>query len=87
MRVLFGKFFNCGQTCIGVDHLYVHESIKDKFKSILLSTAEQFYGNGQNIEDDGNYGKIINSLHVNRLERYLNDKHGGKIIYGGVIKK
>jgi aldehyde dehydrogenase (NAD+) len=25
-RILFGKFLNCGQTCIGVDHVYVHET-------------------------------------------------------------
>lgn len=24
MRILFGKYLNCGQTCIGVDHVYVH---------------------------------------------------------------
>lgn len=24
-RILFGKFLNCGQTCVGVDHVYVHE--------------------------------------------------------------
>jgi aldehyde dehydrogenase (NAD+) len=23
-RILNGKFLNCGQTCIGVDHVYVH---------------------------------------------------------------
>jgi aldehyde dehydrogenase (NAD+) len=49
MRILFGKFFNCGQTCIGVDHVYVHESVKEAFKKALLTTAEQFYGNGQNL--------------------------------------
>lgn len=49
MRILFGKFFNCGQTCIGVDHVYVHESVKEIFKKTLITTAEQFYGNGQNL--------------------------------------
>ncbi len=28
-RILFGKFLNCGQTCIGVDHIYVHLSIRN----------------------------------------------------------
>ena len=27
-RSLNGRFLNCGQTCVGVDHLYVHESKK-----------------------------------------------------------
>lgn len=25
-RIVWGKFFNAGQTCIAVDHIYVHES-------------------------------------------------------------
>jgi aldehyde dehydrogenase (NAD+) len=35
-RILFGKFFNCGQTCIGVDHVYVHEAIREAFRAALL---------------------------------------------------
>ena len=31
-----GKYLNCGQTCIGVDHVYVHETIYDAFKQELL---------------------------------------------------
>lgn len=27
-----GKYLNCGQTCIGVDHVYVHSSIYKKFR-------------------------------------------------------
>jgi acyl-CoA reductase-like NAD-dependent aldehyde dehydrogenase len=48
-RILFAKFLNCGQTCIGVDHVYIHESIKQVFKEELLSKAELFYGGQQNL--------------------------------------
>ena len=40
IRILFGKYFNCGQTCVGVDHVYVHQSIADDFKKTLLTKAE-----------------------------------------------
>lgn len=59
-RVLFGKFVNSGQTCIGADHVFVHESVKEKFVKVVLEKAEEMYGNGQNIEDNGSVGKIIN---------------------------
>lgn len=36
LRVLFGKYVNSGQTCVGVDHMYVHSSISDKFKVKLM---------------------------------------------------
>lgn len=35
-RILFGKFMNSGQTCVTADHLYIHESVYEKFKTILL---------------------------------------------------
>jgi acyl-CoA reductase-like NAD-dependent aldehyde dehydrogenase len=35
-----GKYLNCGQTCIGVDHVYVHETIYDAFKQELLRKVE-----------------------------------------------
>lgn len=73
MRVLFGKYFNCGQTCIGVDHVYVHDSVKDQFKKILVEKAEQFYANGQNLADEGNYGKIVNDFHMRRLTKLIKE--------------
>lgn len=48
---------------------------------------DEFYGNGQNLEEEGNYGKIINKFHVERLEKLLKDEHGGDILYGGSVKK
>lgn len=73
MRILFGKYFNCGQTCIGVDHVYVHSSIKEEFKKTLVAKAEHFYVNGQNLADEGNYGKIINDFHVKRITKLIQD--------------
>lgn len=36
MRIIFGKYLNCGQTCVAVDHVYVHQKVYDEFKKILL---------------------------------------------------
>ena len=77
MRIFFGKYFNSGQTCIGVDHVYVHNSIKDEFRKTLLKKAEEFYGNGQNLAEEGNYAKIINDFHLKRLVKLLKDDHKG----------
>lgn len=35
-RIIFGKFFNCGQTCVGVDHVFIHESKYKIFEQKLL---------------------------------------------------
>lgn len=81
-RILFGKFMNCGQTCIGVDHIYIHESVKQAFKDQMLVKLEEFYGS-TDLDESGNYGKIINRFHVDRIEKFLLDAHGGNILYGG----
>ena len=86
-RILNGKYLNCGQTCVGVDHVYVHESKKTQFKELLLKKLDLFYGGDQNLEEDGNYGKIINQFHLERISKLINDKHEGEVIYGGIIKK
>lgn len=52
-----------------------------------MKKLDLFYGGDQNLEDDGNYGKIINQFHIERLEKLLKDNHGGKVLYGGTIKK
>lgn len=86
-RILFGKFLNCGQTCIGVDHVFIHHTRKESFRKLLLEKLDLFYGGEQNLEEDGNYGKIINRFHVDRIEKYLIDDHEGKVLYGGKVKK
>lgn len=43
-RIVFGKFMNCGQTCVAPDYVLCHSSIKDKLveelKSKLLCNME-----------------------------------------------
>ncbi len=66
-RILVGKFLNCGQTCVGVDHVYIHESHRTRFQELLLLKLDQFYGGNQDIEREGNYGKIVNKFHLERI--------------------
>ncbi len=81
-RILFGKFVNCGQTCVGVDHVYVHSSIAPQFKIRLLDVVRDFYGS-KNLKDSGDYAKIINQFHYDRLQNYLSQKEAGEILYQG----
>ncbi len=81
-----GKFLNCGQTCVGVDHVYVHDSIYEQFKQVLLRKIDEGYGQHQDSQD-GHYGKIVSNARINRLEELLKDNHGGSLLYGGSINK
>lgn len=58
LRILLGKFTSCGQSGVAIDYLYVHQSVYDKFKALLLEKLNEGYSYPH--EEDGNYGKIIN---------------------------
>ncbi len=76
-RIVFGKFVNCGQTCVAPDYILVNNKIKDKFIEALIKWINVLYPNAINNKD---YGKIINEKHFNRLLGYLDNE---EIIHGG----
>ena len=85
--IAWGKFSNNGQTCIAPDYLYVHESVKDQFVRELTACVEKQYGLGNNAKVNGDYCKVVNTSHYNRINRLLEDakSQGGKLITGGQI--
>eukprot|EP01135_Chromosphaera_perkinsii_P002153 Nk52_evm87s217 gene=Nk52_evmTU87s217 len=81
-RIAWAKFFNCGQTCLAVDHCYVHKDIMDQFITMMKETIEHFYG--ANPQNSMSYPRIINIRNVERLEKYLSE---GDIVCGGLVDK
>jgi aldehyde dehydrogenase (NAD+) len=77
-RIASTKFSNAGQMCVAPDYLLVHESIKEEFLQTLKETLEKFYGH--DAIGSGQFGKIIDVNHFNRLLGYLKQ---GEILYGG----
>ncbi len=77
-RIVFGKFYNAGQTCVAPDYVLVEESIHDALVTRLSSTVRAFYGDDPQQSPD--YGRIINSKHHERLARLLS---GAQIVSGG----
>lgn len=77
-RIVFGKFLNCGQTCVAPDYILCESSVKDKFISEVASQVKIQYGDNPLKNKD--YGKIINQKHFERLCGLI-DKN--KVIIGG----
>lgn len=77
-RIVFGKFLNCGQTCVAPDYILCESSVKDKFISEVASQIKIQYGDNPLKNKD--YGKIINQKHFKRLCGLI-DKN--KVIIGG----
>lgn len=77
-RIVFGKYLNCGQTCVAPDFILCHKSIQDKLlQELKLQVEKQF---GSDPLADNNYGKIINQKHFDRLCRLL---QSGELYLGG----
>lgn len=78
-RILFGKFFNAGQTCIAPDYILVHEDIEAQLLQSIKKTLTQFYG--ENPKNSKDFGRIINHRHHQRLMKLM--QSGGEIYTGG----
>ena len=70
-RVVWGKFFNCGQTCVAPDYILISKEDKDTFVKYCDKWIRHFYG--QNIKENEDYGRIINHRHFDRLNGYLGE--------------
>lgn len=77
-RIVFGKFLNCGQTCVAPDYILCDRRIQNKLLDALKKEIiRQFDTNPLQNPD---YGKIINEKHFQRILGLIN---ASKIAYGG----
>jgi aldehyde dehydrogenase (NAD+) len=81
-RIAMPKFSNAGQMCVAPDYVLVHESVKDAFVQEMKNALVQFFG--EDAQQSGYYGRIINERQFNRLEKYLSN---GKVLHGGKTDK
>ena len=77
-RIVFGKFLNCGQTCVAPDYLLCHRSMKDQLLQEICKQVEKQYGASP--LDNPNYGKIINEKHFQRIRGLIDPS---KVVLGG----
>lgn len=77
-RIVFGKFLNCGQTCVAPDYIYCDISIKDRLLAEIKKQIRLQFGNKPLANE--NYGKIINEKHFRRILGLIDQE---KIAHGG----
>ena len=77
-RIVFGKYLNCGQTCVAPDYIYCHRSVKDQLIKEVQKQIQKQYGSQP--LDNPDYGKIINEKHFDRILGLI-DK--AKLVQGG----
>jgi aldehyde dehydrogenase (NAD+) len=77
-RIVWGKFYNAGQTCIAPDYLLVNRKIRDRLLAAVKDAITEFYGPDPRTTPD--YGRIINDRHFDRLSGLLGR---GRVLVGG----
>lgn len=77
-RIVFGKFLNCGQTCVAPDHILCERSVKDALLAAIQ--REIVLQLGEHPLQNADYGRIVNRKHFDRLLGLV-DKE--KVVVGG----
>ena len=81
-RIVWGKYLNCGQTCVAPDYILCESSIKDAFVTEVVKQIKKQYGENPLANKD--YGKIVNEKHFRRLCGLIDQS---KVIIGGNVKE
>jgi aldehyde dehydrogenase (NAD+) len=77
-RIVFGKYLNCGQTCVAPDYIYCDREIKDALVTEIRHQIHLQFGDAPLENKD--YGKIINEKHFTRINGLIDP---AKVVHGG----
>ncbi|MCU0691507.1 MAG: aldehyde dehydrogenase family protein [Polyangiaceae bacterium] len=79
-RIVWGKFFNAGQTCVAPDYVLVEDAIHDALVARMSADIRKFYGDDPRASPD--YARVVNERHLHRLTRLL---ASGDVAAGGAV--
>lgn len=81
-RIVFGKFLNCGQTCVAPDYILCESSVKAELVKEIINEIKAQYGDNPLKNPD--YGRIINQKHFERISGLIDN---AKVVFGGESNK
>lgn len=83
-RIIFGAFYQSGQSCIGVQRILIHEDIYDTFRDLLVEKASRLVS-GNPKDRDVFIGPMISEKEAERLHIWIEEAvaAGGKLLCGG----
>jgi acyl-CoA reductase-like NAD-dependent aldehyde dehydrogenase len=83
-RIVFGAFYQSGQSCIGVQRIIIHEEVYDEFKTRLVA-ATKALKMGDPKKEEVFIGPMISEKEAVRLENWISSalKNGAMLLCGG----
>ena len=83
-RIIFGAFYQSGQSCIGVQRIIIHEDIYDTFKAMLVEKTGSLVA-GDPKQRETFIGPMISDGEAGRLKGWIDDavENGATLLCGG----
>ncbi|SNR67933.1 Acyl-CoA reductase [Haloechinothrix alba] len=80
---VWGAFSNAGQTCIGVERVYVHERVHDEFVAKVLDKTKDIRGGA---DSRAQYGPMTMRSQIEVVRSHITDAlaRGGRALAGGL---
>ncbi|MEV0681937.1 aldehyde dehydrogenase family protein [Actinosynnema sp. NPDC050436] len=80
---VWGGIFNAGQTCAGVERVYVADAVYDEFVDLVVAKAGKLRPGG---EPDADFGPITMPKQVEVIQSHVADalERGGRAVVGGL---
>ena len=75
---MFGKFLNCGQTCVAPDYILCDRRVKEELTASLIDEISKQFGECP--LENSDYGHIISDKHFERLTGLIEPE---KVLAGG----
>ena len=84
-RIVWGKFFNSGQSCMAPNHIFIDKEIENKFIDKLKQCIVNFYGENPIISE--NLSKLEKKQFSSTLEILKRYKKEKRVLFGGTFNK
>ncbi|KGB55192.1 aldehyde dehydrogenase family protein [Sphingopyxis sp. LC363] len=83
-RIIFGAFYQSGQSCIGVQRIIIHADIYDKFRDMLVAKTKTLVA-GDPKDRKTFIGPMISEKEAARLDGWIEEAvaNGAKLLVGG----
>src|SRR5690606_25312429 len=83
-RIVFGAFYQSGQSCIGVQRILIHESIYERFKAMLVAKTRTLIAGDPKARDTF-IGPMISEKEAQRLKGWIDEAvaAGATLLAGG----
>jgi acyl-CoA reductase-like NAD-dependent aldehyde dehydrogenase len=83
-RIIFGAFYQSGQSCIGVQRIIVHADIYDELKAVLVTKTKALI-KGDPKDETTFIGPMIDEKEASRLDGWIQEAtaNGATLLCGG----